>query len=146
MRRLWLLAFLTLSLTLMLSGLARAQASGPIQKLKVVVKTMDDFGASTDEAVWFSLGPSYEWALATPGKVAFKNGASDTFNLPPQGLRIEDIKFIKLRKSHGDDWYLRGLEVWINGKPYYRNEEINLWMEGGQNEWTAPGFPAAARP
>lgn len=117
---------------------APADTPRAIEKLKVIVRTGDDFGASTDEAVWFSLGPSYEWTLATPGRQPFKNGASDTFQLPPQGLRVDDIKYIRLRKSQGDDWLLRGIEVWIDGRPYYRNDEINLWLEGSRDSWSAP--------
>jgi hypothetical protein len=124
---------------------AAPKPSKPIQKLKVIVRTADDFGASTDSSVWFSLGPSYEWTLDTPGKRPFKNGASDVFTLPAQGLRVEDIKWLRLRKSSGDDWLLQGIEVWIDGKPYYRNEDINLWMEGDKNEWTAPNVPPSGR-
>lgn len=135
------IALAALALVLLLAHGAAAAPSGPIQKIKVIVRTADDFGASTGEAVWFSLGPSYEWPLEVPGKRPFKNGAIDVFYLPSQGLRIEDIKWVKLRKTPGDDWLLQSIEVWIDGKPYYRNEEINLWLEGIRNEWIAPNFP-----
>jgi len=112
-----------------------------IKKIKVIVRTGDDFGASTEEAVWFSLGPSYEWTLVQPDKPSFRNGAIDVFDLSPHGLRIEDIKYVKLRKSYGHDWLLQSIEVWIDGKPYYRNSEINMWLEGQKLEWIAPNFP-----
>lgn len=120
--------------------------SRAIQKITVIVRTGDDFGASTEEAVWFSLGPSYEWVLSTPGRTPFRNNATDVFHLPPNGLRREDIKWVKLRKSYGGDWLLQGIEVWIDGRPYYRNPEINTWFEGNRLDWVAPNFPPPAAP
>lgn len=141
MRRLVLAA---LALTLG-AGVAQAGAESrephPIRKLEVRVRTGDDFGATTDDAVWFSMGPSYEWALETPGKRPFLNGAADRFTLPPQGLMVEDIKWIRVRKSRGDEWLLQGIEVWIDGRPWYRNDELNLWFDERRDEWTAPRLP-----
>lgn len=138
---LWLTLLLVVAVSSMVAISARP--SQTIRKLKLIVRTGDGFGASTTQAVWFSLGPSYEWALETVGRAPFRNGASDVFNLPPHGLRAEDIKYVKLRKSRGDGWYLQGIEIWIDGRPFYRNPEINTWLEGNQLEWVAPDFPSA---
>ncbi len=112
-----------------------------IHSLKVIVRTGDDFGASTQAAVWFSLGPSYRWTLDTPGHPPFQNAAYDVFHLSPNGLCVEDIKWIRLRKSEGDDWLLHGLEVWINGRPYYLNDHIDTWLSGTRLVWSAPVLP-----
>lgn len=124
---------------------ARAEdtSAQPIKRLEVVVTTADEFGASTYDTVAFSLGPSYEWALEAPSKRPFKNGATDRFVLPPHGLAARDIKWIRLQKKPGDDWLLEGVEIWINGKPYYRNGEINVWFDDNREAWMAPELPKA---
>lgn len=113
------------------------------------MRTGDDWGAGTEDAVWFSLGPSYEWYLDRPGEnKPFKSGAFDTFILPPRGLKVEDIKYVRLRKGpdgEGGRWLLQGVEVWVNGNPLYRNGEIGTWLEGRNLEWKAPDFPRPAK-
>jgi len=115
---------------------------GPVKSLKVIVRTVDDWGAGTTDTVTLSMGDAYEWTLAGKGET-FKPGNADTFVLGTQGLNVEDIKAIKLRKSRGadDDWGLKGLEIWINGRPFYRNNVIELTLHGGHLEWVAPDFP-----
>lgn len=130
-----------------MAGWSRPGYSEPtaIKKLKVVVRTGDAWGAGTRDAVWFSLGPEYEWTLDLPGQDVFHTGRSTTFTLPANGLKVQDVKWIKLRKSRGGDggrWLLQGVEVWINGRPYYRNSDIATWLDDAHLDWSASDFPA----
>lgn len=110
------------------------------------MRTTDEWGAGTEDAVWFSLGPAYEWPLVPrAGERVFRPGNADTFVLSPQGLKVEDIRWIRIRKGRGStdsQWQLRGIEVWVNGRPLYRKGDINTCLEEGRLEWTAPEFPA----
>jgi hypothetical protein len=120
-----------------------AQKSTLVHKLKIIIRTGEDWGAGTDDPVWFSLGPSYEWPLVASG-TPFKSGASTTFNLGPQGLNVEDIKFVRVRKGRdggGGRWLLQGIEVWVNGRPLYRKPDIDTWLDNAQLEWTATDYP-----
>lgn len=135
------LALVVLAAAALAPARAEDTSAPPIKRLEVIVTTADEFGASTYDAVTFSLGPSYEWALEAPAKRPFKNGATDRFVLAPHGLAARDIKWIRLQKKQGDDWLLEGIEIWIDGKPYYRNGEINVWFDDMREDWTAPELP-----
>lgn len=144
MRILRFAALVILAVTALIGGVRADDSSAhPIKRLEVIVTTADEFGASTYDTVLFSLGPSYEWALEAPAKRPFKNSATDHFVLPSQGLAARDIKWIRLHKARGDDWLLQGLEIWIDGKPWYRNGEINIWFDDNRDEWTAPNLPTS---
>ena len=111
-------------------------AEPPIATLEVVVHTFDDWGAGTDDNVTLSLGPAYEWVLEQPGAKAFEHGQTSRFRLSPRGLHASDVKELHLRKTRGgDDWYLGGVEVWVDGKPFFRNTEIKRWVTDASPEW-----------
>jgi hypothetical protein len=137
-----LLVAVAFPFTITVAGASEApRHETPIKKLRVIVRTGEDFGASTTDTVFFSLGPAYEWTLEADADT-FHAGHSATFNLPGNGLNLEDIKYIKLRKTPGgDDWQLEGIEVWVNGRPIYRNGDIHLWLDSDHKDWTAPDYP-----
>lgn len=135
------LALFVLATAVLAPARAEDTSPGPIKRLEVIITTADEFGASTFDAITFSLGPSYEWALEAPRTRPFKNGTTDHFTLPSHGLAARDIKWIRLQKNVGDDWLLEGIEIWIDGQPYYRNGEINVWFDDTRKEWMTTELP-----
>jgi hypothetical protein len=134
----WLLTSSLLHPACAASDARAAQGQAPIETLEVVVRTLDDWGAGTTDGVTLSLGPAYEWVLDQGGREAFEHGHVTRFRLSPHGLHAADIHELAVRKTRGgDDWCLDGIELWVNGKPYYRSNEMALWLTDAKPSWTA---------
>lgn len=103
-----------------------------VNKLRVKVYTSDSDGAGTDDDVRISMGGK-SWALDNPGN-DFERDSYSTFHLDPGSnflkSSIRDIQIRKETDGIGGAWKLKGIDIQINGEPFYRNTRIHQWLQG----------------
>ena len=106
-----------------------------ICQLKVQIKTRDERGSGTDNAVYFDIGPM-GWKLNTPKHNDFESGNTDEFDIsPPKDLTLtkKDILWLRLQKkgligfngtSDGFDgaWHPERLVLIADGVPWQAAE------------------------
>lgn len=117
-------------------------SDSPISSLTVIITTGKEFGAGTDDNIYFGIqmknGKSKEWLLDKPGYNDFENGDSDEYY-----LYINDRSFMPsmvnkawVRKENNgslfSDWLFKSFEINVNGKIVSSNSP-NKWLTKKDN-------------
>lgn len=114
-----------------------------IQKIEFRIKTCDKWRSASDNTVKLYVG-DHVWELDHPFCDDFEKGKSDTFELEvPTGMDSTWFHYLCLKKEGdiiGDRWCLHAVQLKINDKVVYQNDEIEAWFEGGKTSWCAPDF------
>lgn len=129
-----------------------ADRSVIVNDIVVEVTTRNRVDASTDNRVFFTVG-TREWQLNDPNRNDFERGNVDRFTISGiEGLRMDLVREIGLRKNGRDGWLPDRIRVWFNdpsaaGAPDY-DGAIGIWLDGGSGaqlkhglKWVAPDYP-----
>jgi hypothetical protein len=118
----------------------------PIGIIKVFVTTADEFGAGTDDDVYFRLG-TMNWVLLPKSwpSIKFAQGQTDQFLVYPEtGMTMDMVNRVSIRKDAAawwdpaniGAWKLAGLTVEVDGDVIYANPSIDQWLDGKDpNNW-----------
>lgn len=110
--------------------------TSPIGKFHVVISTDDVKDAGTDDYVYFGIelndGQKLEFNCDLPGD-DFARGTTGSYQceIKDPNINPNNIKKVWLRKQKfaGDDWKVKNLEVYMQGKRVVK-QEINKWLSG----------------
>lgn len=120
----------------------------PVESIELEVKTGNSAGAGTDDDVSVTLGKNLTFPLNKRLSNDFERGDDDTYSVPidnavRQGLTVGDIDRLEMQKSEdgfAGAWQLAGLRLVVNGHQFYKNMNINRWVQNGQLVWQANEF------
>ncbi len=115
-------------------------SGSPISSLTVTIKTGTDFGAGTDDDIYFGIelksGATKKWILDKSGYNDFENGDKDEYYLyindkkfTPDAVKRVWIEKKNLKLSNGESWYLDSFEVDVNGNRVC-SKKVGKWMNG----------------
>ena len=117
-----------------------------VTSLKVRIITGQDFGAGTDDDVYFDIGP-LGWFLDKPNHNDFERNEDDTYDLPLSGVSLmtDDIIHARVQKKGiggwtgspdgvGGPWECQSIHFIVNGVDS-GPIAVNAWLDHGHPFW-----------
>jgi hypothetical protein len=123
----------------------------PVESIELEVKTSCQRWSGTDDDVNLRLGENLKFPLNKRGTNDFERCDDDTYSVGidgavRSGLRVGDIDRLAIEKSGdgllGGSWKLGGVKLIVNGRQFYKNMDIDKWVQDGQLTWEARSFVA----
>lgn len=123
-----------------------------VRDLVVVIRTSNRLHAQTDNRVFFTVG-TREWQLDHRTRNDRERGAVETYHIADiEGLRMDGIREIGLRKTGTDGWRPDEIMVWVNDREQVGDAlyvgDIDHWLDGGPGaqlrhglKWAAADYP-----
>lgn len=125
--------------------------SEPVREITVRLKTSKSRYSGTDDSIYLRINNDQRFEIDKFAYNDFENGDDDTYAVPidaatRNGLSLKDIKYLQIEKAKdgiAGGYKLGGAEIWVNGRPFVQQPNIEKWLEDNHRSWRAPYTYAA---
>lgn len=120
--------------------------SEPVRDITVRIRTSSARWSGTDDSMYLRISADQRFELDKALYNDFENGDNDTYSVPidtatRSGLSLKDIRYLQIEKASdgaAGGYKLRDVEIWVNGRQFVLQNNIEKWLEDNKRTWRAP--------
>lgn len=120
--------------------------SEPLRDITVRIRTSSARWSGTDDSMYLRINGDQRFELDKALYNDFENGDNDTYSVPIDaatrtGLSLKDVRYLQIEKASdgaAGGYKLRDVEIWINGRQFVLQNNIEKWLEDNHRTYRAP--------